>query len=71
MECTDGHRTANYPYLDAPIDAIKRKAAATTYYATDSFPDITPAVGDIAIIFLTSDSGENQITVQSNNGDRR
>jgi len=76
---TDGHTlkiltlagTANYPYLDAPIDALKRKAGNVTYYATDSFPSgLTAAAGDVAIVFINSDSGENQDTVEGNNGDR-
>lgn len=54
-----GSGTANYPYLDAPIDAIKRKAANVTYYSSDSFPSVTAAAGDIAIIFISSDAGEN------------
>jgi hypothetical protein len=63
--------TANYPYIDAPIDAIKRKVANVTYYADDTFPSgITPHSGEIAIVFITSDSGENQDTVEGNNGDR-
>jgi hypothetical protein len=62
--------TANYPYLDAPIDAIKRKAGNVVYYATDSFPSVTPQPGDIAVVFINSDSGENQDTVEGNNGDR-
>lgn len=63
--------TANYPYLDAPIDAIKRKAANVTYYSSDSFPSgLTAASGDIAIVFINSDSGENQYTVEGNAGDR-
>jgi beta-glucosidase len=63
--------TANYPYLDAPIDAIKRKAANVTYYSSDSFPSgLTAAAGDIAVVFVTSDSGENQYTVEGNDGDR-
>src|ERR1700710_1742305 len=63
--------TANYPYLDAPIDAIKRKASSVTYYSGDSFPSgLTAASGDIAIVFINSDSGENQYTVEGNNGDR-
>jgi hypothetical protein len=66
-----GSGTANYPYLDAPIDAIKRKAANVTYYATDSFPSgITAVTGDIAMVFINSDSGENQDTVEGNAGDR-
>ncbi|KAE8448128.1 hypothetical protein EG329_009732 [Mollisiaceae sp. DMI_Dod_QoI] len=66
-----GSGTANYPYFDAPIDAIKRRAANVTYYATDSFPSsATVASGDIAIVFINSDSGENQETVEGNDGDR-
>lgn len=42
-----------------------------TYYSSDSFPSgATMAAGDIAIVFLSSDSGENQSTVEGNNGDR-
>ncbi|KAG9232527.1 glycoside hydrolase superfamily [Amylocarpus encephaloides] len=66
-----GSGTANYPYIDAPIDAIKRNASTVTYYSGDSFPSsATVAAGDIAIVFITSDSGENQHTVEGNNGDR-
>lgn len=56
--------------MDAPIDAIKRKAAAVTYYSSDSFPSVTAVIGDIAVVFITSDSGENQHTVEGNAGDR-
>lgn len=57
--------------MDAPIDAIKRKAANTTYYSSDSFPSgLTAAAGDIAVVFISSDSGENQYTVEGNHGDR-
>jgi len=66
-----GSGTANYPYLDAPIDSLKRRAASVTYYSSNNFPSgITAAPSDVAIVFITSDSGENQITVLSNNGDR-
>jgi len=66
-----GSGTANYPYIDAPIDAIKRKAPSVTYYSSDNFPSgLTAATGDIAIVFITSDSGENQYTVEGNAGDR-
>ena len=41
------------------------------YYSSDSFPSgLTAAAGDIAIVFVTSDSGENQDTVEGNDGDR-
>jgi hypothetical protein len=65
-----GSGTANYPYFDDPITAIKKKAASTTFYNTDSFPSVTVVAGDIAIVFVSSDSGENQNTVEGNHGDR-
>ncbi|RAL59331.1 hypothetical protein DID88_006936 [Monilinia fructigena] len=66
-----GSGTANYPYLDAPIDAIKRKASNVYSSSSDSFPSgLTALPGDIAIVFINSDSGENSITVEGNDGDR-
>ncbi|KAI9645792.1 hypothetical protein NHQ30_005225 [Ciborinia camelliae] len=66
-----GSGTANYPYLDAPIDAIKRKASNVYESSSDSFPSgLTALPGDIAIVFINSDSGENSITVEGNDGDR-
>jgi beta-glucosidase len=42
-----------------------------TYYSSDSFPSgLTATAGDIAIVFVNSDSGENQDTVEGNDGDR-
>ncbi|PVH85109.1 glycoside hydrolase family 3 protein [Cadophora sp. DSE1049] len=67
-----GSGTANYPYMDDPITAIKLKAANVTYYNTDSFPSgITAVTGDVAMVFISSDSGENQYTVEGNDGDRK
>lgn len=64
--------TANYPYLDDPITALRLKAANVTFYNTDSFPSgITAITGDIAMVFISSDSGENQYTVEGNDGDRK
>ncbi|KAL7625673.1 hypothetical protein AAE478_004894 [Parahypoxylon ruwenzoriense] len=66
-----GSGSANYPYLDDPISSLKRKAANVTYYATDSFPSVpTPDSDDVAIVFISSDSGENSYTVENNHGDR-
>ncbi|KAA8568696.1 hypothetical protein EYC84_007697 [Monilinia fructicola] len=66
-----GSGTANYPYLDSPIDAIKRKASNVYSSSSDSFPSgLTALPGDIAIVFINSDSGENSITVDGNDGDR-
>ncbi|KAL5326957.1 hypothetical protein ACEPPN_004646 [Leptodophora sp. 'Broadleaf-Isolate-01'] len=67
-----GSGTANYPYMDDPITAIKLKATDVTFYNTDSFPSgITAVTGDIAMVFISSDSGENQYTVEGNDGDRK
>ncbi|KAI0416803.1 beta-glucosidase-like protein [Xylaria grammica] len=66
-----GSGSANYPYLDDPISSLKRKAATVTYYDTDSFPKVAAAKeGDVAIVFINSDSGENSYTVENNHGDR-
>ncbi|KAI5918925.1 glycoside hydrolase family 3 protein [Camillea tinctor] len=66
-----GSGSANYPYLDDPISSLRRKAANVTYYATDSFPSVAaPTSDDVAIVFISSDSGENSYTVENNHGDR-
>ncbi|KAI0471895.1 glycoside hydrolase family 3 protein [Xylariaceae sp. FL0804] len=68
-----GSGSANYPYVDDPISSLQRKAANVTYYYTDDFPKRkidTPSEDDIAIVFITSDSGENSYTVEGNHGDR-
>lgn len=63
--------TAEYPYLDAPIDAIRRKVTNVDHSSSNTFPWFpTVEDGDIAIVFVNSDSGENSYTVQSNHGDR-
>ena len=42
-----------------------------TYYSSDTFPSgLTAAADDIAMVFINSDSGENQDTVEGNAGDR-
>lgn len=67
-----GSGTVDYMYLDDPISAIKARASNVTLYATDSFPLFPPKVadGDVAIVFISSDSGENGSIVEGNNGDR-
>ncbi|XXH00602.1 hypothetical protein Hte_006950 [Hypoxylon texense] len=66
-----GSGSANYPYLDDPISSLKRKVTNVTYYATDSFPTVpAPTSSDVAIVFVSSDSGENSYTVENNHGDR-
>ncbi|KAH7236732.1 glycosyl hydrolase family 3 N terminal domain-containing protein [Fusarium redolens] len=66
-----GSGTVDYMYLDDPIGAIKKEAGDVTFYNTDKFPSVpSPSGDDVAIVFVTSDSGENQYTVEGNNGDR-
>jgi len=68
--------TVNFPFIDAPIDAIKRKASNVVYSSSNTFPSgKTAAAGDIAIVFINSDSGEeiflpSSEIVQNNWGDR-
>ncbi|KAF9881095.1 hypothetical protein CkaCkLH20_01245 [Colletotrichum karsti] len=66
-----GSGTVDYEYLDDPITAFKKRASSVTYYNTDSFPSVpAPTDDDVAFVFITSDSGENQYVVEGNNGDR-
>ncbi|KAK7749771.1 hypothetical protein SLS53_000350 [Cytospora paraplurivora] len=67
-----GSGTANYETFNDPLTAIEARAANVTSYYTDSFPSLkaTPSSDDVAIVFITSDSGENSYTVELNAGDR-
>lgn len=67
-----GSGTVDYTYLDDPIGALQARAKNVTLYNTDSIPLFLPkpADDDIAIVFISSDSGENTYTVEGNHGDR-
>lgn len=66
-----GSGTVDYMYLDDPIGAIKKEADDVAFYNTDKFPSVPSATNDdVAIVFVTSDAGENTYTVEGNNGDR-
>lgn len=71
-----GSGTAPYSYFSAPADAIKTRAQADgtqiSLSASDSTSSVASAVNgaDVAIIFITSDSGEGYITVENHAGDR-
>lgn len=66
-----GSGTVDYMYLDDPIGALEAKADDVTFYNTDNFPSIdAPTEDDVAIVFITSDAGENTYTVEGNHGDR-
>ncbi|KAK8160579.1 family 3 glycoside hydrolase [Phyllosticta citrichinensis] len=66
-----GSGTAEYPHMDDPISAIKERSSHVTSYLRDIFP-LTAVVekGDVALVFISADSGENYITVEGNAGDR-
>ncbi|KAJ4286123.1 hypothetical protein N0V90_013472 [Kalmusia sp. IMI 367209] len=66
-----GSGSARYPYIDSPIDGLKSRGAKYTFFNSDSFPsNSNPSADDIALVFVTADSGENYITVENNPGDR-
>jgi len=71
-----GSGTAQFPYLVAPSDAITTRAQqdgtkVNTYLRDDAGGASSAASGaDVAFVFITSDSGEDYITVNGNEGDR-
>ncbi|KAF8078406.1 beta-glucosidase, partial [Lyophyllum atratum] len=72
-----GSGTAEFPYLITPLDAIttKAKTAGTTVSSSLSDTDLNAAANvaagkDVAIVFITADSGEGYLTVEGNAGDR-
>ena len=66
-----GSGVADYPYFDDPISAIRRRQPNVTYHQRDSFPNIpNPTEDEVAMVFISSDSGENTFTVEGNHGDR-
>jgi beta-glucosidase len=57
--------------MDSPIDGFKSRGSNYQFFNTDSFPSNSdPSPNDIAVVFVTADSGENYITVENNPGDR-
>ncbi|KAK0208537.1 glycoside hydrolase family 3 protein [Desarmillaria ectypa] len=72
-----GSGTTDFPYLIAPLDALTAKASAdgTKVSSSTSDTDLDAAANaaagkDVAIVFITADSGEGYITVEGNFGDR-
>jgi beta-glucosidase len=70
-----GSGTATLPYLSAPADAITTRAkdsTTVTATASDTASQGSSAAqnADIAIVFITADSGEEYIEVEMNTGDR-
>ncbi|KAK3323239.1 glycosyl hydrolase family 3 N terminal domain-containing protein [Cercophora scortea] len=71
-----GSGSVNYPYFVAPYDAIKTRAqsegASVTLSSSDSTSGVSGTVSgaDVAVVFITSDSGEGYITTEKVAGDR-
>ncbi|KAF2834359.1 glycoside hydrolase family 3 protein [Patellaria atrata CBS 101060] len=71
-----GSGTTEFPYLIAPLDAIRTKAQADGTTITTSTSDTTSAgasaasAAATAIVFINADSGEGYITVEGHAGDR-
>ncbi|KAJ6582804.1 glycoside hydrolase family 3 protein [Mycena sp. CBHHK59/15] len=72
-----GSGTANFPYLITPLDAIMARAAqdGSTVFSTLSDTDLAAAATvasgkDVALVFITADSGEGGGLVEGNAGDR-
>jgi len=72
-----GSGTATYPYLITPVDAITARAAedGTTVSSSVSDTDLAAAAAvasgkDVALVFITADSGEGGGLVEGNAGDR-
>ena len=66
-----GSGTVDYPYMDSPIDGIRNRTENVKLHATDKFPKVdAPEEDEVAIVFVSADSGENQYTVEGNHGDR-
>ncbi|PLB34810.1 beta-glucosidase [Aspergillus candidus] len=71
-----GSGTAQFPYLIAPLDGIKnRKSSNATEIITSTTDEATAgaeaaAAAETAIVFISSDSGEEYITVEDNEGDK-
>ncbi|KAF1832223.1 beta-glucosidase [Decorospora gaudefroyi] len=72
-----GSGTADFPYLIAPLEAIKNEVASnggvvqsvTDNYAYNQIQSMA-SQSSVAIVFVNADSGEGYITVDGNMGDR-
>ncbi|AEO56238.1 glycoside hydrolase family 3 protein [Thermothelomyces thermophilus ATCC 42464] len=69
-----GSGVADYPYFDDPITAIRKRVPDVEFHNSDEFPLFftgeAPAPDDVAVVFISSDAGENSFTVENNHGDR-
>ncbi|KAF7364847.1 Glycoside hydrolase family 3 protein [Mycena venus] len=72
-----GSGTGTFPYLINPLDAITARAAqdGTTVTSSLSDTDLAAAAAvasgkDVALVFITADSGEGSALIEGNAGDR-
>ncbi|KAM7217010.1 Glycosyl hydrolase family 3 C-terminal domain containing protein [Rhypophila decipiens] len=71
-----GSGSVNYPYLVAPYDAIRDRAqrdgTQVALSSTDNTGSVSGAANgaDVALVFITANSGEGYIKVEGHNGDR-
>ncbi|KAI4528690.1 glycoside hydrolase family 3 protein [Schizophyllum commune Loenen D] len=72
-----GSGSGTYPYLITPVDAITARAAEDGTEVTSSLDDYDTqyaadlaAEADVALVFITSDSGEDLVVVEGTYGDR-
>jgi len=71
-----GSGTAEYPYLSAPLDAIKSRASRDGTTITTSTTDnpssgsSAAAAASTAIVFINANSGEEYIKVEGHDADR-
>ncbi|KAI0324819.1 glycoside hydrolase [Cubamyces sp. BRFM 1775] len=75
-----GSGTAQFPYLITPLEAIQSRARQASSGAQVSWflgnwdlagAQATAFQQDVAIVFVNADSGEDYITVDGNEGDRK
>ncbi|KAK9461780.1 glycosyl hydrolase family 3 N terminal domain-containing protein [Lipomyces oligophaga] len=72
-----GSGSVNYAYLATPFEVINMRAFSEGFGIDYSFDDydldsatVLAEASDVAIVFVTSDSGEGFLTVEDNLGDR-
>ena len=73
-----GSGTANFPYLITPLEAIQERArqdrSSVSWFLNNwDLPGAaaTALDQDVALVFVNADSGEDYLTVDGNEGDRK
>ncbi|KAJ3345069.1 hypothetical protein HDU91_007475 [Kappamyces sp. JEL0680] len=71
-----GSGTANFPYIVTPLEGITARAQKAKSKVVSSLSDDLSAASaaaqnaDVVVVFVNSNSGEDYITVEGNEGDR-